>query len=163
MDLGFPKNVRVMPILLIAIVGMILITSQSPVAFAGIGDDHDADGDNYSPNEGDCDDTDPEIYPGHGDCKYPVRDDVQEVEDEINDLIGSGEFDINSGQADNLLYRLQHAVEKTDDGKINVAIKMLESFINTINAYINSEAISQANGDGLIAGVQNIIDYLESN
>jgi len=154
---------RLLSIFSMALVSMILITSQSPAAFAGIGDDHDADGDNYSPNEGDCDDTDPEIYPGHGDCKYPVKDDTEQIEDEINDLVNSGEFDINSGQAENLLYRLQHAVEKTDDGKINVAIKMLESFINTINAYINSGAISQTNGDGLIAGVQNIIDYLESN
>jgi hypothetical protein len=154
---------RLLSIFSMALVSMILITSQSPAAFAGIGDDHDADGDNYSPNEGDCDDTDPEIYPGHGDCKYPVKEDTEEIEDEINDLIDSGQFDINSGQAENLLYRLQHAVEKTDDGKINVAIKMLESFINKINAYINSGAITEANGDGLIAGVQDIIDYLESN
>jgi len=146
-----------------ALVSMILITSQSPAAFAGIGDDHDADGDNYSPNEGDCDDTDPDVYPGHGDCTYPVRQDTEEIEDDINALIESGEFDINSGQAENLLYRLQHAVEKSDDDKIKVAIKMLESFINTINAYINSGAISQPNGDGLIAGVQDIINYLEGN
>ena len=154
---------RLLWIFSIALVSMILITSQSPVAFAGIGDDHDADGDNYSPNEGDCDDTDPEIYPGHGDCKYPVKQDTEQIEDEINYLIDNNQFDINTGQAENLLYKLQHAVEKTDDDKINVAIKMLESFINTINAYINSGAISQTNGDGLIEGVQNIIDYLESN
>ncbi len=154
---------RLLWIFSIALVSMILITSQSPAAFAGIGDDHDADGDNYSPNEGDCDDTDPEIYPGHGDCKYPVRQDTEQIEDEINALIESENFDINSGQAENLLYRLQHAAEKSDDDKIKVAIKMLESFINTINAYINSGAISQPNGYGLIAGVQDIIDYLEGN
>jgi len=146
-----------------ALVSMILITSQSPAAFAGIGDDHDADGDDYSPNEGDCDDTDPEIYPGHGDCTYPVKEDTEQIEDEINDLIESGEFDINSGQAENLLYRLQHAAEKSDDNKIKPAINMLESFINKINSYINTGAISQANGDALIAGVQSIINYLESN
>jgi len=141
---------------------MILITSQSPAAFAGIDDDHDADGDNYSPNEGDCDDTDPERYPGQG-CNYPVREDVEVIEDEINDLINSGEFDINSGQADNLLYRLQHAVEKTEDNKIKVGIKMLEAFIHTLEAFINSGTLSQENGDGLIAGVQNIINYLKSS
>jgi hypothetical protein len=154
---------RLLSIFSMALVSIILITSQSPAAFAGIGDDHDADGDNYSPNEGDCDDTDPEIYPGHGDCKYPVKEDTEQIEDEINYLVESGAFDITSGQAENLLYKLQHAVEKTDDDKINVAIKMLESFINTINAYINSGAISQTNGDGLIAGVLGIIDYLENN
>ena len=154
---------RLLSIFSMALVSMILITSQSPAAFAGIGDDHDADGDNYSPNEGDCDDTDPEIYPGHGDCKYPVKEDTEQIEDDINYLVESGEFDITSGQAENLLYRLQNAVEKTDDDKINVAIKMLESFINTIYAYINSGAISQTNGDGLIAGVLGIIDYLEND
>ena len=60
--------------------------TQSQAVFAGIGDDHDSDGDNYSPNEGDCDDSDPEVYPGHG-CTYPVREEAEAVEDEINDLI----------------------------------------------------------------------------
>jgi len=151
---------RLLWIFSIALVSMILITSQSPVAFAGIDDNHDADGDNYSPNQGDCDDSDPNVYPGNG-CDYPVREDTQEIEDEINDLIVTGEFDINSGQADNLLYKLQHAVEKEEANKTNVAINLLQSFINTINAYINAGVISQANGDGLIAGVQDIIDYLE--
>jgi len=153
---------RLLSIFSIALVSMILITSQSPAAFAGIDEHHDADGDNYSPKQGDCDDTNPDVYPGHG-CDYPVRDDIQEIEDEINDLIVSGEFDINSGQADSLLYKLQHAVEKEADNKTNVAINLLNSFINTINAYINAGTISQANGDGLIAGVQDIIDYLKSN
>jgi len=153
---------RLLWIFSIALVSMILITSQSPAAFAGIDEHHDADGDNYSPKQGDCDDSDPDVYPGQG-CDYPVKEDVEEIEDEINDLIVSGEFDINSGQADNLLYRLQHAVEKVEDDKIKNAINMLNSFINTINAYINAGTISQANGDGLIAGVQDIINYLKGN
>ena len=162
MDLWFPKNVRVMPILLIALVGMILITSQSPLAFAGIGDDHDADGDDYSPNEGDCDDSDPNVYPGNG-CNYPVREDTEEIEDQIFDLINAGEFDINSGQVNSLLYKLLKAVEKAEAGQINVTINMLNSFINNINAYINSGAISQENGDGLISAVEEIINYLEDD
>lgn len=141
---------------------MIIITSQSDAVFAGIGDDHDADGDNYSPNEGDCDDSDPEVYPGHG-CMYPVREEAEAVEDEIYDLIDSGEFDINSGQTNNLLYKLQHAVEKAEGNQINVATNMLNSFINNINAYINSGAISEENGDGLIQDVQDIIDFLEDD
>ncbi|MFB5631093.1 MAG: hypothetical protein ACE5RN_05870 [Nitrosopumilaceae archaeon] len=132
------------------------------MAFAGIGDDHDADGDDYSPNEGDCDDTDPNIYPGQG-CDYPVRDDVEEIEDEVFDLIDSGEFDINSAQSDNLIYKLYHAVEKTEENKINTAVNMLNSFINNIQAYIYSQAISAENGNALISAVQEIIDYLEGN
>jgi len=63
---------RLLWIFSIALVSMILITSQSPAAFAGIDEHHDADGDNYSPKQGDCDDTDPDVYPGHG-CGDPVN------------------------------------------------------------------------------------------
>jgi len=63
----------------IALVSMILITSQSPAAFAGIGEHHDADGDNFSPKEGDCDDTDPDVYPGHGcETKIEIKSDVKD-------------------------------------------------------------------------------------
>jgi len=132
-----------------------------PAAFAGIDEHHDADGDNYSPKQGDCDDTDPNVYPGNG-CDYPVREDTEAIEDEITDLIESGEFDINSGQANNLLYKLQHATEKVEADQIKVAINNLRAFINQINAYILSDQISQADGDGLIAEVQAIIDYLQA-
>jgi hypothetical protein len=146
----------------LSLVSVILIASPTPAVYAGIGNDHDSDGDDYSPNEGDCDDTDPNVYPGQG-CNYPVREDVEAIQDEVDDLIQSGEFDINSAQADNLIYKLYHAVEKTEDGKINTAVNMLNSFINNIQAYINSGAISQENGNGLISAVQGIIDYLEGN
>jgi len=68
---------RAVPILLMAIVGMIIITSQSPAAFAGACTDIDKDG--YYPtnapiycgnvDERDCDDTDPEVGTGPG-CVY---------------------------------------------------------------------------------------------
>jgi len=145
----------------IALVSMILITSQTPAAFAGIDEHHDADGDGFSPKEGDCNDSDPNVYPGQG-CNYPVRDDVDDIEDDIDDLIESGDFDINDAQLDNLLYKLQHAAEKADAGQINVTINMLNAFINTIQAYVNSNTISQADGDYLISEVQNIINYLEA-
>ncbi len=145
----------------IALVSMILITSQTPAAFAGIDEHHDADGDGFSPKEGDCNDSDPNVYPGQG-CNYPVREDTEEIEDEIKDLIDSGDFDINDSQIDNLLYKLQHAAEKAGGGQINVTINLLNSFINNINAYINNGSISQADGDYLISEVQNIIDYLEA-
>lgn len=141
------------------IIVLIMLAGFSPTVYAGIGDDHDADGDNYSPNEGDCDDSDPTVYPGNG-CDYPAREDIEQIEDEIDELILNDEFDINSAQADNLIYKLQHAAEKVEENKINTAINNLNSFINQINAYINSGAISEENGNGLIAEVQAIIDYL---
>ena len=145
-----------------ALVSMILITSQTPAAFAGIDEHHDADGDGFSPKEGDCDDTDENIYPGNG-CDYPVREDIENIENQIDDLIDSEDFDINDAQVDNLLYKLQHAAEKVEADQINVAINNLRAFINQINAYILADQISQADGDGLIAEVQAIIDYLKSS
>jgi len=75
----------------IALVSIILITSQFPAAFAGIGDDHDADGDNYSPNEGDCNDNDPNIYPGHG-CE-PGKNTIN-IESDVSDGVVVGPDDI---------------------------------------------------------------------
>ncbi len=63
---------------------MILITSQSPVAFAGACQDEDGDGYYHvsAPSycgpdlPRDCDDTDPNVYPGHGVCPIKIETDV---------------------------------------------------------------------------------------
>ena len=154
-----------------AIVGMIIITSQTPEAFAGACTDVDRDG--YytlsSPSYcaeiylRDCDDTDPEIYPGSGsECSFPYREALDSVEDELSELLASGEFDINSSQATHLLNRLQQAADLIDADKINVSINTLNSFINNINALINNGSISEYDGNGLIAGVQVVIVSLSN-
>jgi hypothetical protein len=150
---------------------VILITSQSPVAFAGACQDEDRDG-YYHPSSPsycgesfyrDCDDTDPEIYPGMGaSCSFPHREAIDSIEDEVNDLIASGEFDISSKQAINLLNRLQMAADQVDADKINVAINQLNAFINNINSYINNGSISESDGNELITEVEAIITTLEN-
>jgi len=157
---------------LMAIVGMIIITSQSQVAFAGACTDEDRDG-YYTVSSPsycgevyyrDCDDTDPEVYPGNSPvCAFPYKEAIDEIKDELNDLIGSGDFDINSKQAINLLNRLQMSADQIEADKINVAINVLNSFINNISSYMNKGAISEYDGDGLITGVQAIITSLENN
>jgi len=57
---------------------MILITSQTPEVFAGVGKHHDADGDGFSPKQGDGDDNDPEVYPVNGICAKQIENDVSE-------------------------------------------------------------------------------------
>jgi len=63
----------------IALVSIILITSQFPVAFAGEGGWEDKDNDGYSTFQGDCDDKDPNVYPGHGcETKIEIKSDVKD-------------------------------------------------------------------------------------
>ena len=166
------KNISLLSILSLALVSVILITSQSPVAFAGACPDEDRDG--YYPISApsycaeiyirDCDDTDPEVYPGSGsECTFPYREALDSVEDELNDLLASGAFDINSSQATHLLKRLQQAADLIEADKINVATNTLNSFINNINALINNGSIAEYDGDGLIAGVQVVIVSLQNN
>ncbi len=92
-------------IFLIAVVSMILITSQSPVAFAGNGGWEDKDNDGFSTFQGDCDDNDPEVYPGHGVCPTKIETDVSDnivvgPDDVVvisNDATLTGNVEVNGG------------------------------------------------------------------
>jgi len=91
----------------IALLSMILITSQSPVAFAGAGIWEDKDNDGYSTEQGDCDDNDPNVYPVDGLCvttieiDYDVKDGVVVGPDEqviiSNEAIVDGDIEVNGG------------------------------------------------------------------
>jgi len=80
----------------IALVSMILITSQSPVAFAGAGIWEDKDNDGYSTEQGDCDDNDPNVYPVDGRCVTTIK-----IEADVSDgiVVGSDEQVIISNEA----------------------------------------------------------------
>lgn len=152
------KSTSLLSIFSIVLVSIILITSQSPTAFAGIGGDHDGDDDDYSPNQGDCDDNNPNVYPGHG-CN-PI-DDIEIIVNDIEDLIDEGDFDITDGQANALIGKLEKAADKVESNNYNNAINLLNAFINQINAFINSGLISSDDGQTLIEAVQSIISVLE--
>ncbi len=78
----------------VLLVSMILITSQTPEVFAGVGKHHDADGDGFSPKEGDCDDNDPEVYPVNGICAKQIENDVSD-----GIVVGSNETVVISNSA----------------------------------------------------------------
>ncbi len=65
-----PTIMGFMTVLSMVFVSMVLVTSQTPAAFAGMcfepGPDADCDGDGYTPNEGDCDENRSDIFPGQG-------------------------------------------------------------------------------------------------
>jgi len=91
-------SIRLPMLFSIALVSMILITSQSPVAFAGEGGFEDKDNDGYSTFQGDCDDNDPNVYPGHG-CFEGERS--IEIESDVNDgfVVGPDEIVVISNSA----------------------------------------------------------------
>jgi hypothetical protein len=152
-----------MSILVTGVVSIILVTSQTPIAFAGFcsepAPDVDCDGDGYTPNEGDCEDDDPEIFPGQG-CPIPPSTAVDAILDQVDDMLESGDLEINKGEINAIIGKLEKAMDKLDSGNYNAAIGSLNAFINQINAFINSGSISPENGKTLIDAAQSIIDSL---
>ena len=155
MNVGFPTNEKVVPILLIAIVGMIIIVSQSPVAFAGAGGWEDKDNDGFSTFQGDCNDDDPEVYPGKG-CD--AEDFLDYVLDETLDL--AEEEGLTASQSRGLIDALERAIADIESGKLNAAEGKLTSFIGKISALINNGTISAEDGQPLIDQVQMLIDTM---
>jgi len=144
-----------MPILLIAIVGMIIIVSQSPEAFAGAGGWEDKDNDGFSTFQGDCNDDNPNVYPGRG-CN-PLSF-LNYVTDETLDLID--EEGLTASQSRGLIDALERAIANIENGKINAAEGVLNSFIGKLSALINNGTILPEDGQPLIDQVQMLIDTI---
>ncbi len=161
-----PKNMRLLSIFSIALVSMIIFTSQSPAAFAGVqGGDSDPDGDNvfsndncpfvYNPGQEDVNDD------GVGDACIPpsqLVDDVIEVVETTIDNVS----ELSDGEINSLVNKLESAADKLDSEQINGAIGSLNSFINQIQAFINAGQMPYDEGQMLIEAVQMIIDGINN-
>ena len=144
-----------MPILLIAIVGMIMITSQSPVAYAGNGGWEDKDNDGFSTFQGDCNDNDATVYPGQG-CD--AVDFLDYVLDETIDLMD--EEGLTASQSRGLVHALERAIADIESEKLNAAAGKLTSFIGKLDALVNKGAVSAEDAQPLIDQVQMLIDTM---
>ena len=151
------KNKNLLSILSIALVSIILITSQSPAAFAGMGGWEDKDYDGFSTFQGDCDDNNPEVYPGHGECDPTGFVEYIAVETEYF----IDEADLTEKQGEALIDKLEQASDKLNSDNYNAATGMLNSFINKINSYINNGTVSEELGQQLIDQVQVLIDVID--
>lgn len=162
MEITSPSNKVLMLILSIALACMLITSSQFPLASAGYCIDSDNDG-YYAQGCGraiDCDDNNAEKYPGHG-CIDDVLKAIDDVSEDLKNLVGTEGYNLNSAQTQSLLTKLQQAAAKVGSDNITSAIGKLNSFINQINAFINSGKISSEVGNSLIGDVRIIIDYLQ--
>ena len=148
----------------------LIIAIQFPIAFAGINTtDQDMDGYYLDPPsdsgvQPDPDDHNPCIPDENSEaCKMsedPIGA-INDVMENVNNLISSGNFDINSAQAKSLLSKLQNAISYIESDKTKLAINNLNTFNNKINSFINSGDILPEDGQTLIFLVNNIINSLK--
>ena len=136
---------------------MAFIPSQSQLAFAGMGIYEDKDLDGFSPFQGDCNDNDPNVYPGNG-CDPAAY--VEYTIDLVEGMIDDGEFDINGGQTTALLAILTNAINSFESENNNAAIGQLNAFINQIEKYIQQGKISSEDGQELIQTVELLLESL---
>jgi len=67
---------------------------------------------------------------------------------------------LNEGQAVSLIQKLDSAIKKLEDGKDNSAFRMLQAFINQIEAFINSGVLTYEEGQPLIDSARAVQDTL---
>lgn len=79
---------------------------------------------------------------------------------DVSALAAAG--NINAGQATALTSKLQAAQRAVDEGRGSAAIGLLQSFIRQLEALVKAGALSQAEGDALVAQAQAIIDELQN-
>jgi hypothetical protein len=83
---------------------------------------------------------------------------VQDIIDEIDELIINGYLTGNHAQP--LITKLERVIDKLDENKITPAINQLGAFINQVNEYINSDKLTEVEGQSLIILAEEVIDEL---
>jgi len=139
-----------MPILLIAIVSMIIITSQSPAAFAGNGGWEDKDNDGFSTYQGDCNDNDPEVYPEQGCINSVAKEFVEEKTDALKDNVQ--DVVENNKDAQKLIKKLDNvfkALNPPDNSE-----KTLAKLLKDTNKLLEKEKITTDEHNALVTAIQ---------
>ena len=136
------------------ILSVILIMSYPTSVFAGFGGWEDKDNDGFSTFQGDCNDNDPEVFPGQG-CEpeefiFYIIDETEDLENEY----------LSEEQVDGLIASLEQALERLEDDKYKPAAGKLNSFINKLNSYVNNGTLPAEEAQPIIDQVQLLIDII---
>jgi len=70
---------------------------------------------------------------------------------------------LNKGNANSLKTKLNNALKKINQGKFNTAINILNAFINGVEAFVNSNKLTQAQGEMLIERANAVIEQISGD
>jgi len=112
--------------------------------------------DNGSPNQSDFE-TFELVITDDGDPTAP-EESIADTVDQIITMVEEGK--LNEGQAISLIQKLDSAIKKLEDGKDNSAYRMLQAFINHIEAFIKSGVLTYEDGQPLIESARAVQDTL---
>ncbi len=84
---------------------------------------------------------------------------IQQMTTFIQSLVTSGQ--LNNGQANSLIVKLNDVTKKINDGNTNAAINQLNAFINEVNADVKTGKLSSTDGLTLIDGANAVINAIK--
>jgi Tol biopolymer transport system component len=89
----------------------------------------------------------------------PPEEMIDLIDGAVEELVLQGI--LNTGEANALTVKLDAVKRRIDQGKVNPAVNMLGSFINQVNALVNSGRLSEADAQVLIEAAENAVSQLQ--
>ena len=84
-----------------------------------------------------------------------VAEQIANLKEDVDGLVAAGT--LNAGQGNALSTKLCNALAKYQHGQINAAINQLNAFIHQVQAFIAGGVLMAAEGNPLLADVNNIL------
>ncbi len=88
-----------------------------------------------------------------------VRSSEAQLQNQVEEV---GHLGLTGGNTNALSSKLNHAINRISQGKINVGVNQIEAFINQVNTLLNSGKLIQSEADDLIAAANAAIVSAET-
>jgi hypothetical protein len=79
---------------------------------------------------------------------------IQELIEQVGALVGA---ELNPGQGNALIVKLEAALQQMCSGKNNAAVNQLKAFINQVEDFMEEEILTEGQGQSLIDAANEII------